>query len=191
MSICHTCILHLHNIVPVSYVTLLSLSFFKNCCYYTIQHIIHRKRAYPEDSIKMSTAKKLINDPEHVVDEALEGLLRTNPGVQGIENHRVVVRSDLQNVENRVAILCGGGSGHEPAFAGYVGQGCLSGAIAGSVFASPPPSSILAAILAVASKKPSGILVVSIINNIIGQRVHYLHLVSFIENNDMYSSTVS
>ena len=160
MSICHTCILHLHNIVPVSYVTLLSLSFFKNCCYYTI---IHRKRAYPEDSIKMSTAKKLINDPEHVVDEALEGLLRINPGIQGIENHRVVVRSDLQNVENRVAILCGGGSGHEPAFAGYVGQGCLSGAIAGSVFASPPPSSILAAILAVASKKPSGILVVSII----------------------------
>lgn len=47
--------------------------------------------------------------------------------------------------------------------AGYVGQGCLSGAIAGSVFASPPPSSILAAILAVASKNPSGILVVSIL----------------------------
>ena len=64
------------------------------------------------------SAKKLINNPEHVVDEALEGLLRINPGVQGIENHRVVVRSDLQNVENRVAILCGGGSGHEPAFAG-------------------------------------------------------------------------
>ena len=106
------------------------------------------------------SAKKLINNPEKVVDEALEALIRTNPGVQGIENHRVVGRSDLNNLQDKVAIICGGGSGHEPAFAGYVGQGCLSGAIAGSVFASPPPSSILAAILSIASKKPSGILVV-------------------------------
>ena len=75
------------------------------------------------------SAKKLINDPERVVDEALEALVRTNPGVQAVENHRVVVRSDLQNVQDKVALICGGGSGHEPAFAGYVGQGCLSGAI--------------------------------------------------------------
>ena len=59
------------------------------------------------------SAKKLINDPEKVVDEALEALIRTNPSVQGIENHRVIVRSDLNNVQDKVAMICGGGSGHE------------------------------------------------------------------------------
>ena len=104
----------LRNFVIIVFKLLLLYRFHEFFLYY----FYIRKRAYPEeDSIKMS-AKKLINNPEHVVDEALEGLLRINPGVQGIENHRVVVRSDLQNVENRVAILCGGGSGHEPAFAG-------------------------------------------------------------------------
>jgi dihydroxyacetone kinase len=110
----------------------------------------------------MST-KKLINDPERVVDEALEGLLATNPGVSAVDNHRVVVRSDLDSLTGKVALICGGGSGHEPAFAGYVGKGMLSGAIAGSVFASPPPTSILAAILTVAERNPSGVLVVSFI----------------------------
>ena len=117
------------------------------------------------------SAKKLINDPERVVDEALEALVRTNPGVQAVVNHRVIVRSDLENVKDKVAIICGGGSGHEPAFAGYVGQGCLSGAIAGSIFASPPPSSILAAILSIAAKNPSGILVV--VYNYTGDRVNF------------------
>ena len=63
------------------------------------------------------------------------------------------------------------GSGHEPAFAGYVGQGCLSAAIAGSVFASPPPTSILAGILTLAAHHPSGILVV--VYNYTGDRVNF------------------
>ncbi len=60
----------------------------------------------------------------------------------------------------RVAVVCGGGSGHEPAFAGYVGSGMLDASIAGSVFASPPATQTLAAILALAEHNPSGILVV-------------------------------
>lgn len=107
------------------------------------------------------SAKKLFNDPDKVVDEALDALVATNPGVNALENHRVIVRSDLDSVAGKVAIVCGGGSGHEPAFAGYVGKGCLSAAVAGSVFASPPPTSILAAILTLAARNPSGILIVS------------------------------
>lgn len=139
---------------------------------------LRRKRAHsiissgedPQENPKMS-AKKLINNPEKVVDEALEALVSTNPGVNIIENHRVIVRSDLENVKDKVAILCGGGSGHEPAFAGYVGKGCLSAAVAGSVFASPPPTSILAGLLALAENKPSGILV--IVYNYTGDRVNF------------------
>ena len=106
--------------------------------------------------------KKMINDVDNIVDEALDALVKTNPGVNIIENHRVIVRSDVENLKDKVAILCGGGSGHEPAFAGYVGKGCLSAAVAGSVFASPPPKSILAGLLTLAELNPSGILVVCI-----------------------------
>ena len=68
---------------------------------------------------------------------------------------------DLAEVlPGRVAVVCGGGSGHEPAFAGYVGDGMLDASIAGSVFASPPATQILAAILGLAEHRPSGILVV-------------------------------
>ena len=88
---------------------------------FTIVQLLFRKRAHSPD-IKMS-AKKLINNVDHVVDEALEGLVKSNPGVNLIENHRVVVRSDLENLNNKVALVAGGGSGHEPAFAGYVGKG--------------------------------------------------------------------
>ena len=110
----------------------------------------------------------MINEVDKTVDEALEALTSTNPHVNMIENHRVVVRSDLNNIKDKVAILCGGGSGHEPAFAGYVGKGCLSCAVAGSVFASPPTTSVLAGILKLAENNPSGILVVSVLE----QRQH-------------------
>ena len=59
---------------------------------------VFRKRVHSPD-IKMS-AKKLINNVDHVVDEALEGLVKSNPGVNLIENHRVVVRSDLENLKD-------------------------------------------------------------------------------------------
>ena len=121
-------------------------------------------------STKMS-AKKLINSVDSVVDEALEGLIATNPHVTAIENHRVIVRSDLANLKGKVAIIAGGGSGHEPAFAGYVGKGCVSSAVAGSVFASPPPTPILASILTLAKQGPSGILVV--VYNYTGDRVNF------------------
>ena len=73
----------------------------------------------------MSATKKLINESDNVVDDCLEGLCYTHPGLKLIRGHRVVVRSDYPDVIKRgkVAIMSGGGSGHEPAHAGYVGSG--------------------------------------------------------------------
>ena len=64
--------------------------------------------------------KKLVNTVERCVDENLEGLVAVNPGLRLLEGHRVVVRADIEDVINsgKVSLICGGGSGHEPAHAG-------------------------------------------------------------------------
>jgi dihydroxyacetone kinase len=95
--------------------------------------------------------KKLVNDPQQVVRERLEGLCDLRPGLALLQAETVVVRADLPAPADRpVAILSGGGAGHEPAHAGYVGPGLLSGAIAGDVFTSPSVDVVLAGIRAAA-----------------------------------------
>ena len=69
----------------------------------------------------------------------------------------------------QATLLCGGGSGHEPAHGGYVGRGMLTAAVAGAVFASPPPASILAALRAIRS--PAGTLM--IVKNYTGDRLNF------------------
>merc|ERR1712013_954406 len=115
------------------------------------------------------SAKKLINSPDKVVDEALEGLTMIHPGLRLLEGHRVVVREQIDR--GKVSLISGGGSGHEPFCAGYIGQGMLTGGVAGSVFASPPTASILAGIRAVAKDSPAGVLVLVI--NYTGDRIHF------------------
>nr|XP_054758491.1 triokinase/FMN cyclase-like [Lytechinus pictus]XP_054758492.1 triokinase/FMN cyclase-like [Lytechinus pictus] len=117
--------------------------------------------------------KKLTNDVDRCVDEAIEGLISITPGITKLAGHRVVLRDDLNDVKKsgKVMLLSGGGSGHEPAHAGYVGRGMLSGAIAGSVFASPPTSSILAAIRAVGRDHPAGTLL--IVKNYTGDCINF------------------
>lgn len=91
--------------------------------------------------------KKLINDPRNVVREMLEGLVDIEPGLALLEGETVVLRSDLPEYNQRkVAVISGGGSGHEPAHAGYVGQGMLTAAVAGDVFTSPSVDAVLAAV---------------------------------------------
>ena len=81
--------------------------------------------------------KKLINEPEAVVDEMLEGMVAAHPDyVRRLEGTNVLVRADAP-VEDEVGIVSGGGSGHEPTHAGYLGEGMLDGAAAGEVFTSP------------------------------------------------------
>ena len=81
--------------------------------------------------------KKLINDPDDVVDEMLEGMVAAHPDrLRRLPDTQVLVREDGP-VEGKVALVSGGGSGHEPTHGGYIGNGMLDGAAAGDVFSSP------------------------------------------------------
>jgi len=92
--------------------------------------------------------KKIINSPENVVDEMLDGFVKAHPQyVKRLENLNVIVRSNPKT--GKVALVSGGGSGHEPSHAGYVGEGMLDAAVAGEVFTSPTPDQVYEAIKAV------------------------------------------
>ena len=89
---------------------------------------------------------QFINARDLLVQEAIDGLLRTQAGrlarLDGYPHIKVVVRSDWDR--SRVALVSGGGSGHEPAHAGFVGEGMLTAAVCGEVFASPSADAVLA-----------------------------------------------
>ncbi|WP_455438718.1 dihydroxyacetone kinase subunit DhaK [Streptococcus salivarius] len=91
--------------------------------------------------------KKIINKPENVVTEMLDGLAYVHSDlVHRVEGFDIIARNE--QVAGQVGLISGGGSGHEPAHAGFVGDGMLSAAIAGAVFTSPTPDQILEAIKA-------------------------------------------
>jgi dihydroxyacetone kinase len=114
--------------------------------------------------------KKLINAPRDVVPEMLEGLCAVYPGLARLEGHSVLLRADAPQVKDaQVALVSGGGSGHEPAHAGYVGAGMLSAAVAGDVFTSPSTDAVAAALRATASRH--GALL--IIKNYTGDRLNF------------------
>ncbi len=82
--------------------------------------------------------KKLINDPGDVLAESLRGLDAAHPELRVDHEHRIVYRATAKD-DGKVALLSGGGSGHEPLHAGFVGAGMLDAACAGEVFTSPTP----------------------------------------------------
>jgi len=88
--------------------------------------------------------KKLINDPADVLTESLVGLAAAHPELRVDHANRVVYRAEPKP-HGTVGILSGGGSGHEPLHAGYVGFGMLDAAVCGEIFTSPTPDQILAA----------------------------------------------
>lgn len=93
--------------------------------------------------------KKIINDPANVVEEMVRGMTKTYPQyVKRIPSTTAMIRSDEKSMENKVGIVSGGGSGHEPAHAGYIGKGMLTAAVVGQVFTSPTPDQIYEAIKA-------------------------------------------
>ncbi|AWN48423.1 dihydroxyacetone kinase [Methylobacterium terrae] len=112
-----------------------------------------------------------INDRAALVAEAVDGLVAGSGGrlarLDGDPAIRVVLRADWR--ADRVAVVSGGGSGHEPAHAGFVGRGLLTAAVCGDVFASPSVDAVLAAILAVTG--PAGCLL--IIKNYAGDRLNF------------------
>ena len=114
--------------------------------------------------------KKLVNDPRSIVREMLEGQVALNAAQTLLEGENVVLRADLGPPGSaQVAIISGGGSGHEPAHAGYVGAGMLHAAVAGDVFTSPSTDAVLAAIRA--ASRPAGALLV--VKNYTGDRLNF------------------
>ncbi|MFD2657383.1 dihydroxyacetone kinase subunit DhaK [Gracilibacillus thailandensis] len=113
--------------------------------------------------------KKVINNANHVVDEMLDGLVTAYPTfLKRLPGTTVISRSDAP-VQGKVGIVSGGGSGHEPAHAGFVGKGMLDAAVAGEVFTSPTPDQIIEAIKAV----DSGNGVLLIIKNYTGDVMNF------------------
>ena len=114
---------------------------------------------------------QFINSKDTLVTEAIDGVLRTGGGrlarLDGYPHIKVVVRSDWDR--SKVALVSGGGSGHEPSHAGFVGQGMLTAAVCGDVFASPSVDAVLAGILAVTGK--AGCLL--IVKNYTGDRLNF------------------
>src|SRR5438094_4862623 len=93
--------------------------------------------------------KKLINGPDDVVKEALEGMAAAHPDLLTVDVERkIVVRKDAP-VQGKVGLVSGGGSGHEPMHGGYVGRGMLDAACPGAVFTSPTPDQMARATAAV------------------------------------------
>ena len=94
--------------------------------------------------------KKLINDPEDIITEAISGMVSAHPQMLRVEGNtgRAVVAVDGPR-DGKVGLVTGGGSGHEPLFTGYVGRGLMDAAAVGNVFASPSPEQILDAARAV------------------------------------------
>ncbi|WP_339776566.1 dihydroxyacetone kinase family protein [uncultured Thalassospira sp.] len=115
-------------------------------------------------------SKKLINNPKNVVREMLEGVVDGSDELALLEHDNVVLQAGLPAPDERpVAIISGGGSGHEPAHAGYVGKGMLTGAVAGDVFTSPSTDAVLHAIRACAG--PAGAVLV--VKNYTGDRLNF------------------
>ena len=114
---------------------------------------------------------QFINSKENIVTEAVDGVVAASGGklarLDGYPHIRVVVRNDWD--KSKVALVSGGGSGHEPAHAGFVGPGMLTAAVCGDVFASPSVDAVLAGILAVTGS--SGCLL--IVKNYTGDRLNF------------------
>ena len=121
----------------------------------------------------MSPPKKFINDPKDAVDELIQGMLLQYPNkLRKLQNHHVLLSSEINY--DKVNLLSGGGSGHEPSHAGWIGKGMLTGAILGGIFASPSVASILAAIRAVTKVgdgNSKGVLL--IVKNYTGDRLNF------------------
>lgn len=114
---------------------------------------------------------QFINSKEDLVTQAIDGLIACSGGalqrLNGYPHIKVVVRAEWDN--SKVALISGGGSGHEPSHAGFVGPGMLTAAVCGEVFASPSVEAVLAGILAVTGK--AGCLL--IVKNYTGDRLNF------------------
>jgi dihydroxyacetone kinase-like protein len=136
-------------------------------------------------AIATQVMKKFINDPADVVKESLAGLAAAHPDLVRVDfENQIVVRKDAPT--GKVAIISGGGSGHEPMHGGFVGAGMLDAACPGEVFTSPVPDQILAATKAV----DSGAGVVHIVKNYTGDVMNFKLAAEMAEDDDIKVESV-
>lgn len=95
--------------------------------------------------------KKIINSPENVVIEMCNGIVSAHPTIELVEKFKILKKKDINS--NKVSLISGGGSGHEPAHAGFIGKGMLDAAVCGDVFASPSQIQVYKAIKETKSDK--------------------------------------
>ncbi len=128
--------------------------------------------------------KKIINAPDQIVEEMLSGIVRSYPKiVTRVEDTRVVARVKSSD---QVGLVSGGGSGHEPAHAGFVGDGMLHAAVLGDVFTSPTPDQVLEGIKAANANQ--GVLL--IVKNYTGDILNFDMAKELAEMDDIEVETV-
>lgn len=129
--------------------------------------------------------KKLLNDPRDVPEEQLQGLIAACGGdLQRVDGYSAVIRRDIP--DNQVAVLIGGGSGHEPMFAGYVGKGLADASALGEIFTSPSPDIIIEA--AKAADRGQGVLFVY--GNYSGDNMNFDIAAELLEEEDVITRTI-
>lgn len=133
----------------------------------------------------MRKPKKLINNPLNVAEEQFEGLLATMGGkLERLPGITAAIRTDYP--KNKVAVVTGGGSGHEPLFAGYVGKGLADAAVLGDIFAAPSPDVILQTTEAVNCDKG----VIYIYGNYAGDNMNFDIAAELADDDDIKTHTI-
>lgn len=120
--------------------------------------------------------KKIINAPDTLVRDMCRGIVETNTELVCDEKYRILYKRNID--QNKVSLISGGGSGHEPAHAGYVGKGMLDAAVCGDVFASPSQIQVYQAIRR--TKSPKGTLL--IIKNYSGDIMNFKNAAALAED---------
>ncbi|MDR0484321.1 MAG: dihydroxyacetone kinase subunit DhaK [Alphaproteobacteria bacterium] len=127
--------------------------------------------------------KKLINNPQDVVKEMLQGMIASNQNLKLCVEEDVIIR---KNLTKKVTLVSGGGSGHEPAHAGFVGFGMLDAAVCGAVFTSPTPFQVYKAI----EEVNQGMGVLLVIKNYTGDVLNFEMAMDMAKDNNIKVASV-
>ncbi len=130
--------------------------------------------------------KKIINDPSTVVEEALAGMAAAHPDLIAVTTDPTYITRADAPIRGKVALVSGGGSGHEPLHGGFVGAGMLDAACPGAVFTSPTPDQVSAA----ASAVDGGAGVLLIVKNYTGDVLNFETAAELLEAEDISVQTV-
>ncbi len=130
--------------------------------------------------------QRIINNPKEVVDDMVQGFIKANPKLISPTNHPRVIKYKDAPVENKVGIVTGGGSGHKPAFIGYVGKNMCDAVAIGEIFTSPPVKAFFEAFKAADSGKG----IACLYGNYAGDNMNVKMAIELAEDEDIEVKTV-